>query len=164
MSYFNTNYKNWIIGFLILLNIGTLSFMWIMRPPPPDGPGRRGGPPLPQGFLAKELGFDNQQAAELKSLMDDYFQQSRKIHSQIRQNKKDIFKLIQVDIPDSVAIQEMIQEKSRLHSEEENLFVDHYQAIRKICRDDQIENLNRVFGKAMGPPPLRRRPPPNRRD
>lgn len=160
MSYFNNKRNFWIILFLVLLNLVTIGFMWINRPKPLGHPV---GPPPPAGFLIKELEFDKEQADAVKVQMDGYFSNLDSIRKQLRQNRQLLLTVISRENVDSSEVERLLTVNESLHTRENRLFIDHYRAMSAICREDQQQRLNRVFSKAMAPPPRaipgKRRPP-----
>jgi len=154
MSYFRHKSNLWIILFLVALNIGTLSFMWINRPIPPNRPGV---PTPPAGLMARELGFDKEQADALKLLMDDYFMSTDSIRVQLGKNRQSLLSIIKDEPLNNQQIDRLLTKNEDLHTRENRAFIEHYRSIVQLCSEDQKEQLDKIFSRPSPPPPGRRR-------
>jgi hypothetical protein len=153
MSYFRDKSNRWIILFLVVLNIATLSFMWINRPVPQNRPG---APTPPAGLLARELGFDKEQADALKPVMDDYFMSTDSIREQLQKNRQALLASIKDEPLNNQQIDRLLAENEALHTRENRAFIEHYRGIMRICSEVQKEQLAKIFSRPVPPPPGRR--------
>ena len=83
MNYF---YKSRFLLFLILilalLNLGTLTFMWLSRPPMP---GRQGGRSENAGkFLVEQVGFNAEQQEKYARLREAHQEMARQTQDSLR--------------------------------------------------------------------------------
>jgi len=148
----NSKFYKIAIALLLLLNIGTLAFMWLNRPPPP---GARG----PFMFLVKATGMDKAQQATYRQLRDVHHSRMEDFQQQNRQLRGQLFDyLAQKDQNDS-QVQLLADSIAAVKRQEEMLTFEHFRRVREICRPDQQLKFDAAIGEAiqsMGPPRQRR--------
>lgn len=132
------------IGIIILLmiNIATLSFLWIgrmHRPPfPPAGSqGRAQGPKM---IIIQRLHFDDAQQRDYEDLIQEHQAKLAALDQQIRETKNQLYSsLAQTD---SSEFQNLEKHLGDLQIEVEQTHVQHFLAIKKLCRPDQLKDYN----------------------
>lgn len=146
MNYFRNNRKyKIIIIFLVLLNMGTLSFVWIRVafPPPPH-------PPIDH-FVVRELGFDTPQTEQFHKLKQAFFQKTQKTHENIRKLRHKLLTLSSEKWSDELEKKSIeITENIASHQEKlERLTFQHFREIRDICNPRQVEKFDKVLKKVL---------------
>ncbi len=159
MSYFyKSRFQLTLIFSLVLLNLGTLTFMWLNRPPMH---GRPGGQRENAGeFLIEKVGFNPDQREQYRSMREDHRQFTRSIEDSIGFYKNSLFKsLPKGDLSEAERISENI---ARLHKKIEISTFDHFVEVRNLCTSEQVPKFDAVIEevlKMMAPSPG----PPKRR-
>jgi Spy/CpxP family protein refolding chaperone len=191
MNYFD---KPKILGILViallLLNFGTLAFMWLHKPPPPpprememmrenlppdnkDGAG-------PGGFLIHELGLNESQQKDFAKLRDEHQAGMKSVHETIKKNKDEFIKLM--GSSDSVKASQFADNIAAGQKQIEMITFDHFKKVRALCDESQKKKFDEIIVEAMKmmgapmpmneipprdgdrpPPPGNRPPPPGNR-
>lgn len=147
---------------LVLINIATLSFLWMggmHRPPfPPAGPQGRGqGPKM---IIIQRLHFNAAQQKEYGVLIQDHREKLSALDQQIRDTKNQLYSsLAQTD---SSEWKDVEQHLGDLQTQVEQTHVQHFLAIKKLCKPDQlkdyellVKDLARLFAPQNAPRPPR---------
>jgi hypothetical protein len=153
-----------VIG-LLILNIVTVTFLWLGRHHPPlhgFGEGRNGRPPA-AAFLIKELNFDENQTASYDRLREAHHQKNERLQDVLRQNREALFSGIATNDTSKIA------EIGEIQKEFDRSTFLHFQEVRTLCRPDQqpkfdqiIGEVLRIMGNKQSPsPPPAPRPPHN---
>lgn len=157
-----------VIVFLLLANIGTLTFFWLNRP----GGGKHGQGGAAAEYIIKETGFDKKQEEEFRKLIQEHQQKVRSFRDSIRIAKDRFFKLVEQDnVTDSIKVS-LAKQASELTATIDLLTLQHFEKVKAICRPDQLKKFESIIGDAIkmmgpqgnngrpGPPPEGDRPPP----
>jgi len=121
---------------LVLINIGTLAFIWFARPP--HGPS-------PVGELAERLGI-NEHISEINNLEEEHHKKKRKLMSKDRKLHNQLFKKIGSN-EDVTALREKIaQNYIEIELETYNFF----DSVAVHCNKEQLSELIETVGKAFG--------------
>ena len=143
------------IVLLVILNIITLSLLWIGRPQPNEnGPldGQKGNKAHIQKLLKEELGFTVKQANQFISIRDKHLKNTRLISEEIRRVKRQMFDQAmgesnQQSISDSLLTLTLEKQK-----ELEQAMFQHFIDINNLCTTDQKNNLKKLMHKLLAPP------------
>jgi len=147
----NLKFYKIAVAVLLVLNMGTLAFMWTNRPPPP---GDRG----PFMFLVKATGMDDAQQSAYRQLRDMHrsiLQENRKQNSALHSQLFDLLPQFGESDPEVLRLIDLIASEKR---QEELLTYAHFRRVRELCRPDQQVKFDAAIGEAletMAPP----RPP-----
>jgi len=144
----NLKFYKIAIAILLLLNIGTLAFMWLNRPP---SPGARG----PFMFIVKATGMDEAQQATYRQLRDLHRSKVETFQNQNRQIRAQLFNLLAQKDENDPEVQQLTDSIATLKRQEELLTFEHFRRVREICRPDQQVKFDAALGEAiqsMGPP------------
>jgi Spy/CpxP family protein refolding chaperone len=149
-----------VIVVLLIINIGTLGFMWVQHghigPPPP-----RGGEDVAL-FLTHELMFSKDQEKQFELLRTAHHEGVEQIQHGGRSLHDRFFDLIQQPTPDTLLVQQMADSIAAIQKEIELLTFHHFQKVRAICTPEQQKKFDEIIDEAlrmMAPRP----PGPNRR-
>jgi periplasmic protein CpxP/Spy len=149
----------WLVGLLVLLNLGLIGSFWFFKGQQPFPPARNIG-----HFLIKEVGFSDEQADQYKSMIEEHQRTNREIFGQIRKAKSELFHFSD---PDPQKKQAILEQIAQLHAQQDQATFDHFNKVRALLRPDQqtifdriitdlLENQNGPVGPPMGFPPFRR--------
>jgi protein CpxP len=145
-----------VVIFLLVLNVGTLSFMLITRGGPPHGHPHGNGP---ADFIIKELGFDDQQQAAFNDLKSEHRQQMTMIEDSLRKQRELLPELIvSGDRAKADSLATIIgngQKKIEMYT------FDHFVKVRALCNEEQKKKFKEIIGEILqmmgprkgGPPP-----------
>ncbi len=142
----DTKFLRVIIVCLILLNIGTLSYLLIGRS---EGPPRQDGKIRIIEYLASELKFDENQKMKLMKLHDDHREQMDDIQKGDRKLHDDYFDLLGQGEPDSLVVDSMATLISNTRKQIEFLTFHHFSDIRKICTEEQKKKFDSIINDAL---------------
>jgi periplasmic protein CpxP/Spy len=153
-----------LIFFLLLLNLGTILYIWLHRPP---------GQPVfrrqdASGFLIKELRLTEGQKQEYLMLravhrqaMQDLQEKDHALHNQF-------FDQLVIVPTDSGKVEKLADSIASIRVSMDRLTFSHFVAIRKILRPEQQQKFDKVFHEVLKlvmplppePPPPPPPPPP----
>lgn len=145
----NLKFYKIAIVLLLLLNIGTLSFLWMHRPPPPD---QRG----PFQFLIRATGMDEEQQKAYAQLRDKHRSQVEAFKTQNSALRKQLFGLLAQQGAGDPMVLQLTDSIASIKRQEEILTYEHFRQVRAICRPDQQTRFDAAIGEAiqsMAPPP-----------
>lgn len=136
----NNKLTSWLIAFLMVANIGTLSFYWANH-----FKMRRDN--SPREFLAKELNFTENQKRAYFDLAEEHNQQAKKIRSLIKTNKEAFFQLLKTDkIIDSTRDNAALQVSLSIQSLDILTF-EHFKKVRALCTEEQKKEFDELIQK-----------------
>ena len=147
-----------VIG-LLLLNFGTLAFLFLNKPPhPPMGPGPGGEGP--KRIIIERLGFDKEQIAQYEKLIDGHRRTIRELDGEIRETKNNLYSTLSSG---SQLNKDSLQTRlGEIQKQIETTHYNHFADIKKLCRPEQLKafdeltkELARFFapGRHPFPPP-----------
>lgn len=149
-----------VIVVLVLLNLGTLTFMWINRPNRPF----RGKVIDPVMYLAKRLNLDNSQKTTFGQMRTGYRGAMSILEIRDRDLHKRFFDLVLLTVADSVIAQNLADSIADTRMRMELLTLNHFTGLRKLLNEDQLADFDTLFfdalRMAMPPPPPPPPPPP----
>ncbi len=156
---------------LIVMNLGLLGFLFFAKPPKPeaaqqqDAPRDRPfGPPLrePKQVIIERLHFDQEQVAQYETLVQQHRSTINETDRQIRETKNSLYATL--NSGNSVTADSLQNILTQLHRKIEDTHYNHFAAIKKLCRPDQLAYFNELTkelagffapGKNGPPPPPR---------
>ena len=146
-----------VIG-LLLINLGTLAFLFLNKPPHPPGMGPGRGGEGPKRIIIERLGFDKEQIAQYEKLIDGHRRTIRELDEQIKETKNDLYSTLSSGSQlnkDSLQIR-----LGEIQKQIESTHYSHFADIKKLCRpeqlkyfDDLTKELARFFAPGKHPPP-----------
>lgn len=147
-----SKFQTIIIIFLLILNLGTLTFLFIRRPMgPPPGMQHRG--PNPGEFIVRELNFDESQKTQFDKLKAEHQQQMRNLRDSIEVERMRLPDVI-VNTNDSMAI-DASTKIGRYQQQVEWFTYQHFVKVYGICNDNQKGKFAGIIGEVlhmMAPP------------
>lgn len=138
----NLKFYKIAVGLLLLLNLGTLAFMWMHRPPPPESRG-------PFMFLVKATGMDEEQQAAYSQLRNVHRAQMDQFRAENSRLRGSLFELLALQAEKAPEIQQMIDSIASNRRMEELTTFEHFRQVRAICRPDQQTKFDAAIGEAV---------------
>ena len=157
-----TNVLYGIVALLVALNI-TVLLIVLGMPEPPKEFGHR--PPNLGRLIEQELHFDGQQKEKLGELIDSHRAQTRKLDEQIQKIRGTYYESL-ADNKYTLAQQnQLLQQLGQLQMRIEKGRWQHFMAIKKLCRPEQLDDFSELTKELVRAFPGVRRPPhPQRHD
>jgi len=136
-----------VIICLLVVNIGTLSFIWLHHghggPPPPHGRGDVAG------FLTHELNFSPEQEKQFDQLREEHHHAMEKFQDEGRERHHQLFDLLHASTADSAAIQSAAKGIAENQSQIEVVTFHHFQQVRAICNPEQQKKFDEIIDEAL---------------
>ncbi len=157
------NFYAIIIVALLVLNLGTLGYLWFNAnkhtPPPRPLPKQAGA----LAFMSHELDLDKKQLNDLKVLAHRHRKALDSVQRHIRDAQTQLFRLAKSDVLDTVARNQYLQTIEDNESAKHLITLLHFQEIRGLLNEDQKVLFNEFIediGKQITNPnpPLHGRP------
>ena len=145
---------------LLLINLGMVTFLFLqkqphqptLRPPLEDrGPGK---------LIIERLHFDNIQVAKYEQLISQHQSAIKLLNYKIRTVRNDLY--VSLSEESFKGRDSLIALLTQLHKQVENTHYDHFAAIRKICKSNQLtdfDNLTQDLARFFSPQRKEGRPP-----
>lgn len=152
-----TKFLKVIIFILLVINIGTITFMWINRPPHHFPPHRELG-----DFLMKELDFSLEQRKQFDKLRDEHRALAAPWRRRNVELHEEFYAMVSHEPVDSILINQLSDSIADVQKKIEVSMFYHFQKVRTLCNKEQEEKFNEVIRgaiKLISPPPL---PPPKK--
>ncbi|MFN0214880.1 MAG: hypothetical protein ACKVT2_11545 [Saprospiraceae bacterium] len=149
----NLKFYKIAIAVLLLLNIGTLTFMWVRRPPSFQARG-------PFMFLVKATGMDEAQQAAYGELRDLHRPEMEGNRKQISELHGQMIGLLAQHEESDPEVFQLADSIAAIKRQEELAMYAHFRRVRAICRPDQQVKFDAAIGEAirsMGPMPPHKR-------
>jgi periplasmic protein CpxP/Spy len=143
----NLKFYKLAIALLLLLNIGTLTFLWTHRPP-----GGGGGPFM---FLVKATHMDDAQKGAYEQLRTEHRAQMNAFRANNSLLRGRLFELLATQDANAPEVQKMIDLIASSRKQEEITTFEHFRKVRGLCRPDQQAKFDAAIGEAvqsLGPP------------
>jgi Spy/CpxP family protein refolding chaperone len=157
----NIKFLKSILLVLLLVNIATLSFLWLTKPPRNNRQGSA------KDFFSHELSFSAKQEQQFDSLKDLFQAQKEDLRDEVKDKYKNYFDLLQNPKVDSSTVKNVVSEIIRIKEKEELTLFYHFQKVRSICDATQKQKFDRIVKEAaqmIGPGSQGERCPPPRED
>ena len=159
----NTRFLKIVIAVLILINLGTLVFIWLTR----QGDGIRERHPFAEGYLVKELNLSEPQRKEYSRIR----QHHRAVLLKLQENDKALhnrfFAQLLSEFPDMNSVYGLADSIAVNRKKMEMLTYDHFDQVRKMLTPVQQKKFEEIFDEVLKmvlppppPPPLPEAPPP----
>ena len=152
--------KNKLLVFLVtallLLNLGTLSFLFLQNN---KGPHKKQNRPhkTPESIITKRLQLDKKQIEIYKTAIQLHRSQIKELERERRELKENLYN--QLNVNDSIIENEILLSLAKNQKEIELNHLNHFKAIQSLCNEDQqdefIELINDL-GKMFNRPPPRK--------
>lgn len=156
------NFYSIVIILLLLLNIGTLGYLWMDR-----GNGGFAEPPRsPDHIIINELKLDEEQQELFHTFKRRHRGSTDSVQHSIRKLQKELFGLVEQDEMNVPLRDSLLHEIEKCESAKHLITIEHFHEIRSILRPEQKELFNEfmdeIGSRITGPgrPPHHGPPPP----
>lgn len=142
-----------VIVALLLINTGTLVFMFMHGGPPADN-----GPRAVSEWLTEQLHFNPQQQEQYRNLQEEHRKNMEPIHERDRNLHDRFFQLLQGAEADSATINQLADSIAENRKQTDLTTFYDFQKIRAICNPEQQKKFDQIIGEAlrmMAPHPRR---------
>jgi periplasmic protein CpxP/Spy len=141
---------------LLLLNLGTLGFLVLSKPNHPRG--LEHGRHKPKEVIIEKLHFDANQITQYETLIKSHQDKIKVLDDSIRSTKNQLYELLRKDVVDEKLKITLIDQISMYQRQIDGNHFNHFEAIKKLCKKDQLDDFNelteeltRIFSKQNRP-------------
>jgi protein CpxP len=156
----NVKFLKSILLILLIVNIVTIGFIWITKPP------RISGNETAASYLSNELSFNAKQEEQFEDLQSSFLEKREDLRHENKENFDLYFELLQNPKVDSASVKKAANAIISIKEKEEIALFYHFQKVRALCNESQKQKFDQIIKEAarmMGPPPRGDRqgtPPP----
>ena len=155
----NTRFLKIVIFVLIVINLGTLAFMWFNRP----GNGISARRPVAAGFLVKELELSGSQRKEYFRLRSDHRIMLKELQEHDKALHNLFFEQLFSEVPDPKSVHDLADSIAENRRKMEMLTYDHFNHVKQILTPAQQKKFGEIFDEVLRmvlpPPPSPPLPP-----
>ena len=141
----NSKFLKSVIIILLLINIGTLTFLWFHHSPhehPHSNPGVA-------EFLIHELKLNDKQQEQFEQLRNDHHHAIEQLQEQGHQLHHHFFDLLHTSPVDSSAVEHAASAIAENQKQIELVTFYHFQKLRTICNSEQQHKFDEVIQDAL---------------
>ena len=142
---------------LVLINLGMMSIILFRGKPPKQGHHQDGEGP--KKIIIERLQFDEEQQKQYEIIITEHRSKTKELNKRSRELHDELYSLLKNNAIDKTISDSLIKTIAENQKAMENSNFDHFQKIKAICKDGQIENFNdfvldltHLFGPKNGPP------------
>ncbi len=157
MDWFNQlRMKNILIFLLVLMNIITVSVLWIQTSSDEQGTQKSRATQSTGSveLMRTTLGFSDEQTEAFRSLLSEYHVQTRPLNERISEFKRKLSERVFTGSSDSADALQLTREIGGLQEQIELLRYRHFVKVAALCDQQQKEKLQPIIAQLFG-----RRPP-----
>jgi len=160
MNYFlKLRFAIWAIvalSVIILVTVGTMLYFMLSNKSDRRETEMR-HPPI-EHFFQKELGFSQDQEKRAIEFRTVYFQTMKPIFTSLEQKRIAMIEELSKPKPDTLILNRLSDETGALHAQMKRETVKQLLRLRSICNPNQIDKLNNLNKRLIGPEvPMHRR-------
>ena len=130
---------------LLLLNLGTLGFLFFRPGPHPPGAKR---PPLDRR-IEKRLHLDAAQQQTFKQLKSAHQQQIQASDRAYRETMEQYFALLKNEMPDTAQQDSLLGVLSQIQGNRTTMTFQHFQDLKALCKPNQKEEFAAMLPELM---------------
>ncbi len=152
----NSKFLKIVIVLLLLINLSTISFMWLHRPPKKDAVG---------DFFSKELQFTAKQREQFEALKREHHEAKEALQEMDKEKHDAYLELLKNPSVDSVTVRNAAAEILKIKEKEELAMFYHFKKVRAICDEKQKQLFDKIIKEAarmMGSKQREGQGPPSR--
>ncbi len=129
---------------LFLLNLGTLGFLVLSDSKEHRSPAHgRDGKSKPREIIIEKLHFDATQIKEYDQLIKWHRSRITKTEDKIRDAKNELYLQLNQNPANETAKDSLINALASYQKEIESVHFKHFQDIKKLCKEEQLEDFMR---------------------
>ncbi|MFN8285658.1 MAG: periplasmic heavy metal sensor [Chitinophagales bacterium] len=135
-----------IIIALLLLNFGTLGFLFLNKPHPPGHfpPGPQGGPGVGE-MLMQNLSFSTQQREDFEKLRFEHRSSINKLDEQNNQLLVAYLQLLQAENINTSSKDSLEKEMARIQIQKADVTINHFQKVKALCSPEQKKKFDEII-------------------
>ena len=141
---------------LLVINIEVLAIIFLKHSPPPLNDMARGEGP--KKIIIERLKFNSEQEKEYEIIIIEHRTKTKELNKKSRELHDELYSLLINNTINKTTSDSIIQIIAENQKAIDNLNFDHFQKIKAICKNEQIENYNNfildlthLFGPQQGP-------------
>jgi protein CpxP len=135
----NSKFLKIVILLLLLVNISTLTFMWLHRPQKNDAVG---------DFFTKELQFTSKQKEQFEVLKQEHRSQVEALRAENKEKHDAYFELLKNPTIDSASVKKAAAAIVKIEEQKELALFYHFQKVRAICNASQQQKFDEIINEA----------------
>lgn len=162
-----TRFLSIVIVALLVINMGTLAYLFIGQNNSKKHPHHRMGKGTPADYIIDKLQLDTEQQVAFMKLQKEHRSKMHETHSQLEETRTQYFDGLKTSTIDTAESEKLQAEIGRLMGQVHGNTFEHFTAVRKLCRPEQQELFDEFIEdilRALAPPPpggkRGHRPPP----
>ena len=157
----NVRFLKIVIAVLIVINLGTLVFIWFIRP----GDRIQARRPFAEGYLVKELNLSEPQRKEYSRIRQDHLSVLVKLQEHDKALHNRFFAQLLSEFPDMKSVHDLADSIAFNRKKMEMLTYDHFDQVRQLLTPVQRKKFEEIFDEVLKmvlppPPPVPEAPPP----
>lgn len=149
------NFKNWLIGVLLVSNFLTVSIVWMRTgrtaDPEPKGPQPRGSESVQ--LMRKALGLNEEQTRHLETLRNMRAEQSRIYNDRLAILKRQLAEEVFKEVPDTNLARTQAKEIGELQANVEIVRFEYFNELLVLCTPEQRQKLKPIVVEVFGRKP-----------
>lgn len=138
-----------LVVVLMVLNIGSLGFLWYghlnNRPPHPEGDGN----PSPEEFLIQQLQLNTEQTQTFRTLRAQHMRETDSLRREMQHLKGQLMEQLFMTPPDTARARALSDTIGNLQAEFELNVYRHFSDLQQICGPEQHSRLKRLIFEAL---------------
>lgn len=135
----NSRFLKIVIVLLLLINISTIVFMWLNRPPKKDPVG---------DYFTQELQFTANQKQQFEALKQEHRSQVEALRAENKEAHDAYFGLLKNPSVDSATVKKAASQILKIKEREELALFYHFQKVRSICTASQQVKFDEIINEA----------------
>jgi Spy/CpxP family protein refolding chaperone len=150
--------KNWLIAVLVVLNLLTVSILWIQTAKTNEPQRKEQGPRSSESvqLMAKALDLSKEQMNHLNNIRTGLLDQLKEKNDRLNEKKRELAEELFKTNPDTSSAKRTTEEIGELQSKVELLRFQHFYELLALCTPEQKEKLRPIIVEVIG-----RKPPKN---
>lgn len=146
----------WLIGVLLIVNILTITIIWILithdkQPPLFE---RGGKPPGGKELMQRELNLTDLQTQQFENARKENFEKSQILFKQLDSAKKQYFEELLKEKSDTALVNSILLKMNSIQMELEKLRFGHFKYLLSLCNSEQREKFAPTLKEfIVGKPP-----------
>lgn len=131
---------------LLILNLGTLGFLFMSHGKPPMG--RPGGKPV-DAIIIEGLKLNENQIAQFEDLKHEHHSQMMRLQETDKNLHETYFALLKTSNPDLKQETNLRQQLANLDQEKDSITFDHFKKLRGICNPEQQQRFDSLIDEIL---------------
>ncbi len=151
-----TKFLSIVIVALLVINAGTLVYLFLGQNKEHKHPPHRVGKGSPAEFIIEKLELDDKQQADFRELQKEHRSKMRETHEKLEETRSKYFDGLKTSTIDTTESQKLQAEIGKLMGQIHGNTFEHFTEVRKLCRPEQqalFDEFIEDILRALAPPP-----------